>query len=240
MENQYSALGSWFEYLNDDCDYLKWSQYLIKRLSDNNAGANGFDIGCGNGYFTRALSKAGYDVMGGDISPQMLTVARNKAAEEMLPCTFVLMDVTRFKVLGKLDFAVAVNDCFNYVPSGKLLSTFKRIYSSLNAGGVFIFDISSSNKIRNILGNNMFGEDREDISYLWFNTQTPEGVIMDLTYFVKQEGGLYKRYEERHVQYAHEEEDVINLLKQVGFSVQTEGHLGGEKTERINFICTKN
>ena len=53
--NSYTALGNWFEYLNKDCDYPKWSQYLIERLAAFGAGNRGVDIGCCNGYFTRAL-----------------------------------------------------------------------------------------------------------------------------------------------------------------------------------------
>jgi SAM-dependent methyltransferase len=240
MQNQYSALGSWFEYLNDDCDYLQWSQYLIKKLAGCGAGLRGVDIGCGNGYFTRALYKAGYDVFGMDISPQMLSVARQKAAAEGVNSEFLLGDITKLKLNGKVDFAIAVNDCLNYVPQTKLKSTFARVYSCLNHGGVFLFDISSANKIRNILGNNMFGEDREDISYLWFNTQTESGVIMDLTFFVKGKDGRYDRFDERHEQFAHSEQDVLCALSEAGFAhVESEGHLGGTKDERINFIAKK-
>jgi ubiquinone/menaquinone biosynthesis C-methylase UbiE len=240
MRNQYSALGSWFEYLNDDCDYLKWSQYLIDTLKTNCEGRKGVDIGCGNGYFTRALYKAGYDVCGVDISPQMLSVAKTKAAEEGVRCEFLLGDITKLKLMGKVDFAVAVNDCLNYVPKNKLKNAFVKVYSALNRGGVFIFDISSEYKIRHILGENMFGEDREDISYLWFNKQTDDGVIMDLTFFVKGNDGKYERFDEQHIQYAHSEADIINALNEAGFaSVETQGHLGGSKEQRINFIAKK-
>ena len=60
----YSALAEWFEYLNDDCDYEQWSQYLIKMLADFPGLTSGIDIGCGGGYFTRALYKAGYEMTG--------------------------------------------------------------------------------------------------------------------------------------------------------------------------------
>ena len=88
MNDGYSALGGKFEYLNSDCDYEKWSQYLIKTLEGLGAGPRGIDIGCGNGYFTRALYRAGYDVVGIDISHAMLNVAARKAAEEGTPCEF--------------------------------------------------------------------------------------------------------------------------------------------------------
>ena len=239
--NSYSTLGNWFEYLNKDCDYASWSQYLIKRLAKFNAGPSGADIGCGNGYFTRALYKAGYDVRGIDISPQMLNVAKRRAAEEGVPCEFLIGDITKLKLTGKVHFAVAVNDCLNYVPPSKLKSAFAKVYSCLNRGGLFHFDISSEYKIRHILADNMFGEDGDDISYMWFNTPEEDGVTMELTFFVRGSDGRYDRYEETHRQYAHSEEAVISALKEVGFArVFTEGHLGSDdKSQRINFTALK-
>lgn len=238
-QTQYSALGSWFEYLNEDCDYLKWSQYLINKLRSLGVGVKGVDIGCGNGYFTRALYKEGYDVCGVDISAEMLSVAKTKAAKDGVNCEFLLGDITKLKLNGKKDFALAVNDCLNYVPQNKIKTAFSKVYSALNKNGVFIFDISSEYKIRNILGNELFADDGEEISYMWFNTQTENGVIMDLTFFVKGTDGKFTRFDERHEQFAHKEEDVVSALKEVGFEVEVEGHLGGDKKERINFICRK-
>lgn len=240
MNRPYSALGSWFEYLNDDCGYSEWSQYLIKKLRSLGAGLRGVDIGCGNGYFTRALYKAGYDVCGVDISPQMLSEAKRKAAEEGVTCEFLLGDITKLKMNGKRDFAVAVNDCLNYVPKNKLKTAFARINALLNRGGVFLFDVSTEYKLRCVLGDNLFGEDREELSYLWFNRQTADGVVMDLTFFVRCADGSYRRYDERHEQFAHSEAEILTALKEAGFgNVETEGHLGGSKEQRIGFIARK-
>ncbi|MDE7452915.1 MAG: methyltransferase domain-containing protein [Clostridia bacterium] len=238
MANSYSALGRWFEYLNDDCGYEQWSQYLIERLKKCGAGSRGVDIGCGNGYFTRALIKAGYSVAGIDISPEMLDKAQQISFKEGVRAEFLLGDITKLKLNFKADFCVAVNDCLNYVSKDKLKTAFARVHSCLKKGGTFIFDISSSHKLKNIIGNNLFAEDREDLTYLWFNKLEGDSVTMDLTLFEKQ-GEKYARSDERHIQYIHEEDDVCAALKEAGFEVETEGHLGGEKTERINFICTR-
>lgn len=240
MSESYTALGGWFEYLNADCDYLKWSQYLLDKLKAAGDYKTGLDIGCGNGYFTRAFNRAGYSVSGMDISASMLSQAKRLAAKEGLRCEFLSGDITKLKVCAKVDFCTAVNDCLNYVPKTKLKSAFARVYAALNANGAFLFDISSENKIRNILGENLFGEDGENISYLWFNRQTDDGVVMELTFFVRNESGLYERFEETHVQYAHTEDEVIKALYAAGFArVQTEGHLGGDKSQRIQFAAFK-
>ena len=70
----YRHLADWFEYLNDDCDYENWSQYLILQLK-NFPVQKGLDIGCGSGWFTRAFVEAGYEMTGVDVSAELLTKA---------------------------------------------------------------------------------------------------------------------------------------------------------------------
>ncbi|MCD8308948.1 MAG: class I SAM-dependent methyltransferase [Clostridia bacterium] len=243
MSQSYSALGGWFEYLNKDCGYEEWSQYLIKRLGEFGAGRCGLDIGCGNGYFTRALIKAGYSVSGIDISARMLTRAKEISAQQGIMAEFLLGDITKLKTAAKVDFAVAVNDCLNYVPPGKLKTAFAHVAGCLKKGGVFIFDISSSYKLKNIIGSNLFAEDDYDVAYMWFNSFKGDRVEMDVTVFERNGQGLYTRTDEMHTQYVHETGDVITALKEAGFTfTECEGHLGQplkEDTQRINFICKK-
>lgn len=235
----YSAIGSVFEYLNRDCGYDKWSQYLIKKLQNFKAGARGVDLGCGNGYFTRALSKAGYNVLGVDVSENMLSTALELARAEGCPAQFVLGDATELNLNFKPDFIVAVNDCVNYIPPQKLNKTFKKIYACLKKGGMFLFDISSENKLKNIIGNNTFADDDNAASYIWFNELFDDRVEMDITVFTRGQDGLYSRAEERQTQYIYGETEILTALQAAGFAVETEGHLGEKKDERINFICTK-
>ena len=238
MANSYSALGRWFEYLNEDCDYEQWSQYLIKLLKSSGAGVSGLDIGCGNGYFTRALTRAGYSVTGIDISPRMLDTAQALAYKEGVRAEFLLGDITKLKVNAKKDFCIAINDCINYIPKQRLKSAFSHVKGCLKKGGVFIFDISSAQKLKETIGNNLFCEDGDEISYMWFNTLSGDRVTMDLTFFERQNDGKYVRYDEQHIQYIYEEAEVLSVLNEVGFSAKSEGHLGKDKRERINFICT--
>ena len=239
MANSYSALGRWFEYLNEDCGYEQWSQYLIKLLKDLNAGACGLDIGCGNGYFTRALTRAGYFVTGIDISPQMLDTAQALALKEGIKAEFLLGDITKLKVNAKKDFCIAINDCINYIPKDKFKAALSRVAGSLKKGGIFVFDISSAEKLKVAIGNNLFAEDREDISYIWFNALEEDRVTMDLTFFERQKDGKYARFDEQHIQYIYEEDEVLSALSEAGFEAKSEGHLGKDKGERINFICRR-
>lgn len=241
MKKPYSALGGAFEYLNDDCGYEQWSQYLIEKLRALGVreGARGADAGCGNGYFTRAFKSAGFDVVGVDISTEMLSAAMRLSLEKGQRIEFLLGDITKLNLNFKCDFITAVNDCINYVPQAKLVSAFKRVNRNLRRGGAFIFDISSAYKLRNVLGNNLFAEDRGDIAYTWFNSLKDDRVEMDITVFKLRGDGLYERSDEEQTQYIHEKDSVLCALGEAGFSVSTEGHLGGSDDQRINFLCTK-
>ncbi len=236
----YSALGGYFEYFNRDCDYELWSQYLIKKLKEANASGRGVDMGCGNGYFTRAIYRAGYDVCGMDISAEMLSRAVEYARKEGVKAEFLSGDITKFKLNFKAGFVTAVNDCINYVPPQKLKSTFAGVYKNLAAGGVFIFDISTPEKLKNTVGNNTFFYDLESAACVWCNALKEDRVDMDITVFIKGADGRYERRDESQTQYIHGVTDILQTLKEVGFKVKCEGHLGGgDFCERANFICTK-
>lgn len=235
----YSAIGGVFEYLNSDCDYLEWSQYLIKTLKRLGAGNEGVDVGCGNGYFTRTLYKAGYKVRGMDISPEMLSTATELARKEGMGLEFLTGDITKLHLCGKVDFITAINDCINYVPQKILFSTFKGVCSNLKKGGTFLFDISTENKLKNVVGDNLFVKDMDSATVIWFNSLKEDRVEMDLTLFSLNSNGTYSRSDECQTQYIHTEQQVRDALVAAGFSVETEGHLGASKEERINFICKK-
>ena len=142
---------------------------------------------------------------------------------------------------GKADFAVSVNDCFNYVPPADIPRAFAHVKNCLKKGGVFLFDVSSEYKIRQVLGNNSFCEDREDVVCMWFCRQTAEGVEMEVTLFIKRADGLFERREERHVQYAHGSGFLRSALESAGFEVLSEeGALGDAQDKmRVNFLCRR-
>ena len=108
MSGAYSALAAWFEYLNADCDYEKWSQYLYGRLlSLGVKEGKGLDIGCGSGAFTRAFARLGFDMTGYDCSAEMLARAEQLGAGGRV--RYILSDARKVRVLGgRADFALCV------------------------------------------------------------------------------------------------------------------------------------
>ncbi len=237
----YANLAKWFEYLNDDCGYENWSQYFVAKLRKYPL-AEGLDVGCGGGWFTRAFQRAGYRMTGLDLSAEMLDVAQEAAMKAGLRGEYLLGDITKFRTPKKFDFVTAVNDCINYIPKEKLLSAFKSVKSALKKGGIFLFDISSERKFRDKIANTVSVDDRDEVTYLSFNREEQDGVTMEVTLFVKEQDGKYTRLDELHRQYIYTEEEIRSALAAAGLtSVEVEGHLGEDKaqSDRIFFLAQK-
>ncbi len=237
----YGHLAKWFEYLNDDCGYENWSQYFIERLKGTPL-LRGLDIGCGGGWFTRAFQRAGYQMTGLDISPEMLRFAEEQAYKEGIISEYLLGDITKFHTPVKYDFATAINDCINYIPKERACLAFSRVYAALKKGGIFLFDISSKRKFREKIANTVSVDDREEITYFSFNKEEEDGASMEVSLFVKNADGSYTRLDETHRLYAYEEEEIVAALKESGFEVvEVTGHLGEDKlvSDRLQFTARK-
>ena len=237
----YTNLAVWFEYLNDDCGYENWSQYLIEKLRAYPL-QKGLDVGCGGGWFTRAFCRAGYETVGMDISPEMLDFAQKKALSEGVRGEYLLGDITKFKSPKKFDFVTAINDCFNYVPKDKIRKAFQNVKGVLSKGGIFLFDISSEGKIRRKIANTVSVDDRADVTYMSFNREELDGATLDVTLFVKRPDGAYERLDETHRQYLYTEEELTAALTENGFTLlEVTGHLGEDKTssDRLVFLAQK-
>ena len=237
----YSSLAAWFEYLNDDCDYEKWSQYLLEKLKGFSLSV-GVDIGCGGGWFTRRFAKEGYIMTGIDNSREMLDKAQETAMKEGMRGEYLLGDISRMKLPRRFSFAVAVNDLVNYIPKDKLVAAFKNICGGLTKGGVFLFDVSSKKKFEEKIANTVSVDDRDEVTYLNFSSVDGDKAVMEVTLFAKGEDGKYTRYDERHEQYIYEKEEIVSALTKSGFTLlEIEGHLkeSEETADRLTFLAVR-
>lgn len=237
----YAYLAEWFEYLNDDCDYENWSQYLIMKL-DAFAPKTGLDVGCGGGWFTRAFQKHGFEMTGMDVSPQMLDKAQRTALKTGVRSEYVLGDIAAKKPQKKFDFVTAVNDCVNYIPKNKLSAAFKNVAATLKKGGVFLFDISAKGKFFKKIANTVSVDDREEVTYMSFGKVEGDRATLDVTLFVKRPDGAFDRLDETHTQYIYTVEEITEALQNSGFVLLgVEGHLGADiaQSDRICFLAQK-
>ena len=244
MGSQYTSLARFYEKILFDKNYDSWTDYVVSLLKSQTTSKNGLDVACGSGILTRKLKKQGFSVVGIDVSEDMLFEAQRIANEENLSIKFLKQDMRNLKSFEKVGFITVINDGINYVNQSDIEKTFKRFYTALNSQGVLIFDVSSEYKLKNVLSNNVFCDNSEDVSYIWFNEldESKNLVNIDLTIFEKNNDS-YIRYDESQTQYIHDINSIVNALNSAGFkSVKTLDKFGNElqkDSDRILFIAKK-
>ena len=218
----YSGLAGLYDKLMDDVDYPAWAEYYLKLLETAGVAPTRLcDCACGTGAMSVRFARQGIRVTGVDLSVDMLELARQKALQYGVQAMFVCQDMCALALPRPVDALVCACDGVNYLlDDDRLRAFFARARQALKPGGALAFDISSAYKLRKTLGNNFFGEDRGDIAYLWSNRfdESAETVTMDLTFFTRESDGRYRRFDELHVQKAHEPEHLLALLAECGFS----------------------
>lgn len=247
--DQYRDFAFVYDELMNEVDYESWINYIEEIIKNENVRVkNILELGCGTGNITIPLAKKGYDIAGIDISEEMLIVAREKSQKEGIELVLLNQDIVDLDFdLYDLDCVLCACDGFNYILNDDdIKSVFNKVYTLLKEKGIFIFDISSYYKLSSILGDNVYGENREDIAYLWQNYFDDEDNIvqMDLAFFIKENDDKFSRFEETHYQRAYKNDEILNMLNSCGFKniklykdFTFENDNG--KGERIFFVCTK-
>lgn len=244
----YEGLAEVYDLLGDDFDYPKWAEYYRALL--RRAGVEGgevLDAGCGTGRMTLELLRLGFRVLGADSSPSMLRVAAEKLRRAGAQAQLICQDMCALRLAHPVDAVVCACDGVNYLLTDERLSAFARAASAcIRPGGALAFDISSRYRLETLLGDAFFGEERDQVAYLWENRLDRERhrVMMDITFFVREADGRYRRFVENHVQRAHSVEQVVAALSQAGFA-QIEAF--GEQTfaapepqaQRIHFLARR-
>ncbi len=172
------------------------------------------DLACGTGSLTVELAKRGYDMLGIDMSEEMLSVAYDKA-KDYPDIRFLCQDMTEFELYGTVDAIVCTLDAVNYITDKRALKRlFKLVNNYLNPGGLFIFDVNTVYKLEKVLGNNTFVYDNEGGFYTWENYYNQKNNLSEqyLTFF-KEQDGVYKRFDEQHLQRGYTEEEIRKFIK---------------------------
>lgn len=239
----YEYLAQVYDKLMYDVDYSNWALYVAGFLKKINA-KNVFEAACGTGKIALELYRLGFDITASDISPQMLKAASDSARKNGYDIRFILQDMRRIEVGKKADAVISSCDGPNYLDNDGFYAFVRSAYVALKEKGILMFDISSANKLNGMDGQVYF-DDQKDASYIWQNTydKNRSRLVMDITLFVSQ-GRLYERFEEQHIQYAHDEKVIKNLLHSAGFkNVDVlecfTDHEPNEHSQRLQFVCYK-
>ena len=204
------------------------------------------DLGCGTGTVTEMLYSLGFDMIGIDNSEEMLEIAMEKKCESGSEILYLNQDMLELELFSTVGTVISVCDSLNYlVGDGDLETVFSLVSNYLYPGGLFIFDLNTDYKYREIIGNRTIAESREDCSFIWDNLYDSEKKIneYDLTLFIEGEDGRFDRFLETHYQKGYDPAKVKKILEDNKFEIvkMTDSETGGDVsdvTQRI-FVVAK-
>lgn len=247
----YTSFAVVYDTFMDNVPYEEWGEYLHGLLLEYGV-EDGLvlDLGCGTGTMTEILASKGYDMTGVDFSEEMLDIAMQKRTKSGHDILYLMQDMREFELYGTVRAVVSICDCMNYILEEEdLLEVFRLVNNYLDPGGIFVFDMNTPYKYREVIGNTTIAENREEGSFIWENCFDEESQVNEyaLTLFIKEEDDLYRKHEEFHYQKAYEPERVKELLEEAGLKVEAiydafTREPVREDSERIYFIareCTK-
>lgn len=219
----YNSFAWVYDTLMDNIPYDEWTEYLVELLREYGVSEGLLlDMGCGTGNVTERLAAFGYDMIGIDNSEEMLMEARDKMVQSGRDILYLLQDMRSFELYGTVAAAVSICDSMNYILEIEdLQKVFRLVNNYLDPGGVFIFDFNTSYKYKEVIGDQIIAENRDDCSFIWENSFDEEDQIniYDLTIFIQENGDLFRRYQETHYQRAWQTDELIQAAESAGMKV---------------------
>lgn len=241
----YAAFAEFYDSLTENIDYEGIAEYY-NRLNEKFGGIKGIllDLACGTGSLSVLFSKMGYDVIGTDISQEMLSIAVSKEHDGI---EYLCQSMTELDMFGTIDGTVCSLDSINHLDSiDDVRKTFEKVSLFSNKGALFMFDVNTIYKHENILADNTFVYDTDSVYCVWQNEYAGEGrTDIYLDFFSEdKKSGLYERYSDDFSETAYPAEVLEKLLIEAGFEVcacyeyLTENK-PTETSEKLTFVARK-
>jgi len=246
--NSFGILAGYYDILNYNTDYKKTADYIEKVFALYKIKpCLVLDLACGTGSLTAELAGRGYDMTGLDMSADMLSAASAKNPDIL----WLNQDMRSFELYGTVDAIICCYDSLNYILEKEdIKKCFRLVHNYLNPGGLFIFDVNSKYKFGNIYAGNNFILENKHVFCSWQNYYDKKSKIceFDITLFVKQNDGRYKRYSETQRERYYSEKFLKETLAGTGFGgmnifydfeTNLDKHKKHKNSERICFVCSK-
>ena len=234
------------ELIYEDINYDKVCEKIIDICTENSMIFEDYlDLACGTGNVAVKVAKYFKNTYAVDLSDDMLNIAFDKFKKNKIKAKVICQDMCELSLNKTFNLITSVLDSTNYITEDEdLLQYFRNVYEHLKEDGLFIFDVNSYYKLSTVLGNNIYTYSSDEILYTWENSFEEEVINMFLTFFVKQDNGLYEKFEEEHFERAYTEEYIEQVLEKCGFKLinKFEGYSEKEveeNSERILYVVSK-
>ena len=219
----YSSFAAFYDSLQSDVMYEQRAGYIAKLFKKyDRLPTQLLDVACGTGGFSLQFAKMGMSVTAADPSPEMLSVAQKKASATDLDIMLVCQSARDTKLPYAVDGAVCCLDSINHIiDKRELKASFRAVAAAVKDGGLFIFDVNTPFKHRNILSGNTFVIENDDVYCVWQNSDCEKNGIVGicLDFFGKDADEKYIRTTEEFAERAYTDEEIRGMLEPAGLEV---------------------
>lgn len=243
----YNFFADYYDKLTQNVDYRQWAEYYLKIFEryGHKPGIT-LDLACGTGSLTLALADMGVDIYGIDASAEMLSKAQEKALNRNMSILFLRQKMQSIDLYGTIDTCICALDSINHINKEKdVFNTFKRVSLFMNKGGLFVFDVNTLYKQRDVLADNAFVYDTDDVYCVWQNYTENDGKTVEIVLdFFEKSGNSYYRYGESFKETVYDDDILTQMLTQSGFNVldrfaELSFNSPNATTERVFYVAQK-
>ncbi len=246
---QYGDVAGVYDTLMRDVPHPNWLSRIEKAARKRGKfPQSALDVACGTGIGTEILFQRGYrPVVGVDIAPAMIAVARTKAEAKNEPITYHVQDAAQLDLPGQtFDLVVSLFDSLNYIlDPAQLQAAFVRIFAHVAPGGLFCFDVNSLYA----LSHDLFSQSDATgpVAHAWQAHWDRENRLcrVEMEFAVlDKETGETRHFTETHIQRAYTVGELTEWLTDAGFvKIEAFGNYGerapGPKSDRLLFVAEK-
>lgn len=241
----YETFAFVYDEVMDDSLYQQWLDFSLKHLPQGTKQI--LELACGTGALAVEFAKADFEVTGLDLSEEMLTLASDRAIQEEVSINWIAGDMLDLTDIGDYQAVTCFSDSLCYMQDAtQVQQVFSGVYQLLKEKGSFIFDVHSTYQVDEVFPNYSFHDQTEDFAFLWdsYPGEVPHSIEHFLTFFVKETGEKFERFDELHQERTYPMEMYQNMLTAVGFSkVEVFADFTDEQPNKTSkrwfFVCQK-
>ncbi len=236
----YDSLAGFYDRVMPEKEYRLWADCCDELFRPKKI-RTVLDLACGTGRLTWLLAERGYEVIGVDLSCEMLAVAAAREADVRYSPLFLNQPLQELDLYGTVQAAICTMDGLNYLDKAELREALRRIRLFLEPGGILLFDLNTPEKFTRMNGE-VYTEETEDAFCVWQAElgEDEKSCVFGMDIFLRQ-GKLWRREKEEHIEYIYSAGEITALLADSGFSgIQVFGGLplrppSGEE-DRLYFL----
>lgn len=241
--DSFGPVASFYDELMESVPYRMWVSYYLLLLAQQEAHPTTIlDVCCGTGTMCELLDDEGFAMSGFDLSEEMIRQARKKARDQQRTIRYEVADVAEFDMGTTFDAAFSFFDSLNYVVDPvRLQEGFQRVAAHLEPGGSWIFDLNTEYAFENQMFDQEHLKKGSNVRYKWTGDYDKESrlIHVHMRFWV---GG--KECEETHVQRAHSDEEIREMLRIAGFDRVRSYHsytLNPVRyaSDRVHYTCVR-